>query len=149
MLYMCCMKPNLLPEASRISPGTAIKLNVWAGVAVLVSFTSRWWLPHHPESGTLVRVVVALAPLVPSLLWARSIARWMRGLDELQRRIQQEAWFFAAMGTVFVVTALNLVESAGILHLGRLPHGLGWEGCFALMFLLYSTGCAISNRRYA
>ncbi len=143
------MHPNTLPEAVQTSSITAIKLNAWAGVAVLVSFLSRWWLPHHPEAGGVVRTLVALAPLIPSLLWARSITRWMRGLDELQRRIQHEAWFFAAMGTVFVVTAVNLMQTAGILNPGRWPQGLGWEGAFALMFLLYSAGCAIANRRYA
>ena len=147
-LYSSTMSENLLPEAVHTTPRDAIKLTLWAGVAVIVSFLSRWWLPHHADWNTALRTGVALAPIVPSLLWARSLARWMRNLDELQRRIQYEAWFFAAVGTVFVVTALNLVEAAGILRWERLQHGLGWEGAFALMFLLYAVGCAISNRRY-
>lgn len=97
----------------------------------------------------MVRTAVALAPIVPSLLWARDITRWMRSLDELQRRIQAEAWFFAAVGTVLAITALNLIESAGILRLGKLPHGLGWEGAFSMMFFLYCVGRILSNRRYA
>lgn len=142
------MNKTLLPEAVHTPPSVALKLNAWAGVAVIVSFLSRWWLPHHADWNAAARTLVALAPIVPSLLWARSIGNWMRGLDEMQRRIQYEAWFFAAVGTVFFLTALNLVESAGILRMGRLPRGLGWEGAFAGMFFLYCVGCAISNRRY-
>ncbi len=52
----------------------------------------------------------------------------MRQLDEMQRRIQYEAWFFAAVGTVFLVTALSLVEATGVPWLGKMRHGLGWEG---------------------
>lgn len=142
------MNKNLFPDGASIYPGTALQLNAWAGVAVLVSFVVRWQLPHHPEWPPALRAALALAPLIPSVLWARSIARWMRGLDELQRRIQQEAWFFGAIGTVFLTTAVNLLETAGVLHLGRFPHGLGWEGAFAMLFFLYALGGAISNRRY-
>lgn len=145
---MLAMSKSILPEAVQTPPGVAMKLNAWAGVAVIVSFLSRWWLPHHADWNPAMQTLVALAPIVPSLLWARSIARWMRNLDELQRRIQYEAWFFAAVGTVLAMTAINLVESAGILRLGKMPHGLGWEGAFALMFLLYCVGCVIANRRY-
>ena len=148
MLYIYSMIKALLPEAVQIPPSVAMRLSAWAGVAVVVSFLSRWWLPHHNDWNVALRTLVALAPIVPSLLWARSIARWMRQLDEMQRRIQYEAWFFAAVGTVFVVTALNLLESGGILRWARLQHGLGWEGAFALMFFLYAVGCAASNRRY-
>ena len=142
------MSKNILPEAVQAPPSLAMKLNAWAGVAVIVSFLSRWWMPHHADRSLILRTLVALAPIVPSLLWARGIARWMRNLDELQRRIQYEAWFFAAVGTVLAITAINLVESAGILRPGKIPHGLGWEGTFALMFFLYCLGCAICNRRY-
>src|ERR1700741_77700 len=105
-LYSAAMSENLLPEAVRTSPRDAINLTLWAGVAVVVSFLSRWWLPHLADWNATLRTGVALAPIVPSLLWVRSLARWMRNLDELQRRIQYEAWFLAAVGTVFVVTAL-------------------------------------------
>lgn len=147
-LYSEAVSESILPEAVQTPPSVAIKINAWAGVAVIVSFLSRWWLPLHGDWNVALRTLAALAPIVPSLLWARSIARWMRQLDEMQRRIQYEAWFFAAMGTVILVTSVHLVESAGILRLGRMPHGLGWEGAFAAMFFLYCVGCAISNRRY-
>lgn len=148
MLYSVAMSTKLLPEAVQTSPGDAIKLSAWAGVAVVVASLSRWWLLHHTDGSVVARAVIALAPIVPSLLWMWSITRWISQLDELQRRIQSEAWFLAAVGTVLVTTALNLVASAGVLQLTRLSNGLGWEGAFAVMFLLYCVGCVITNRRY-
>ena len=142
------MSKNLLPEAVQTTPGEALKLNAWAGIAVVVSFLSRWWLAQHAGSNDLLRTGVALAPLLPSLLWARSLSGWIRRLDEMQRRIQYEAWFFAAMGTVFALTAMQLTGTAQAARPGKMALGLGWEGVFALMFLLYCAGCVISNRRY-
>jgi len=45
-----------------------------------------------------VRGLVAVAPLIPGLLYVRSWLRFIRGLDELQRRIQLEAFPVAALG---------------------------------------------------
>ncbi len=142
------MSNSMLPEAVQIPARDAIRLNLWAGVAVLASFLSRWSMSHHPDWNVVLRTSVALAPILPSLLWAQSIARWVRTLDELQRRIQSEAWFFAAMGTVFALTSLDLLGPAGIQRPARLEHGWGWEGAFAMMFFLYCLGCVIFNRRY-
>ena len=127
--------------------GTALRLNLWAMVALLVSAFGHWNL-RKPGLDALLRATIAIAPLVPSLLYVRAIARWIRAMDELQRRVQQEAWFFATTGTVFVQTALNLLAGAGLLQGGRLAAGLGWEGTYALTFLLWVVGCFRANRCY-
>jgi hypothetical protein len=141
------MNKTLLPEGVRVSYGAAFKLNAWAAVAILVSAFGHWFL-RKPNLDALLRATISLAPLVPSFLYVRTIARWMRALDELQRRIQNEAWFFAATGTIFIMTALNLLAGCGLLQGGRLGGGLGWEGIYALTFFLWALGCVIANRRY-
>ena len=125
-----------------------MKLNAWALVAVLASGLARWLLHHYPDWDPLLRAAVVLAPLLPSLLYVRSIARWIRGMDELQRRIQLEACLFATTGTVFLTTALSLLQEAGLGASVRLRHGLGWEGTFGAVILLYVLGNVIFNRRY-
>lgn len=142
------MSIRILPEAVQMRPSVAIKLSAWAGIAVIVSFLSRWWLSRHGGANDVLRSIVALAPIFPGILWARTVMRWVRQLDELQRQIQYEAWFFATMGTVFTITILGLVASAGVLQSARIQEGLGWEGAFAVMFLLYCAGCVLSSRRY-
>src|SRR6185369_11383633 len=125
-----------------------LKLNAWALVAVLVSIATRELLKHHPDWGAALQSIVALAPILPSLLYLRSIARWIGGMDELQRRIQLEACLFATTGTVFLVTALSLLQGVGLLASIRLQHGLGWEGTFAAVVGFYILGNMISNRGY-
>jgi len=125
-----------------------MKLNAWAFVAVLVSILARWLLHRRDDWGAPLQGVIALTPLLPSLLYVRSIARWISGMDELQRRIQLEACLFATTGTVFITTALGLLEGTGILQTIRLRHGLGWEGTFAAIIVFYILGTIIFNRRY-
>jgi len=152
MLYTRTMKNPILPEAVR--PGKSysfradLKLNAWAFVAVAVAWTARSLLQHRHEWGTLLQTTVALTPLVPSLLYVKSIGRWIGGMDELQRRLQLEACLFATTGTVFLATALSLVAGAGALQSMRLQHGLGWEGTFAAVLVFYILANVFLNRRY-
>jgi len=73
--------------------------------------------------------------------------RFVRGLDELQRRIQLDALIFAAMGTVIVGMAVNTLNAHEV-PLGMLRRGLGIGESFVLMFVLWIVGSAIANRRY-
>jgi hypothetical protein len=125
-----------------------MKLNAWALVAAVVAFVARALLQHHRDWDAPLQAVVALAPILPSLLYLRSIARWIGGMDELQRRIQVEACLFATTVTVFVRTSLDLLEGVGVLQSTRLRHGLGWEGTFAVIIVFYILGNMIFNRRY-
>jgi len=131
------------PESFKMPLGAALRLNAWALVAIVVSFVARWCL-KQPDWAPALRVLVALAPVLPSVLYAHGILRWIRGLDELQRRIQYEAMLFATatMGLLFMV--LDLLQSAGCLISFR----WGWEGFFALAFGLLLLGSILSNRHY-
>ncbi len=148
ILYIASMNKTILPDAVR--PGkhysflADLKLNAWAFVAVLASFIAHWLLPRHTDWRDPLRAAIALVPLVPSFLYVWSIARWIGGMDELQRRIQLEACLFGTTGTVFITAAMSLLEAAGVLQ----SHGLGWEGTFAAILLLYILGNIFSNRRY-
>jgi hypothetical protein len=149
---MIVMNNTTFPESVRPGPhyrfGADLRLNGWAFAAVAVAMWARWLLRHHLEWSSWLQGAVALTPLLPSLLYVRSIGRWIGAMDELQRRIQLQACLFATTGTVFVVTALSLLESAAITASTRLRHGLGWEGTFAAIVILYVLGNAIFNRRY-
>lgn len=154
MLYTASIMSNkpIFPES--VQPGkhysfrADLKLNAWAFVAVAFAIVSRILLHQNHEWGVSLRAVVALSPLLPSLLYVWSVARWIRGMDELQRRIQLEACLFATIGTIFITTALSLLANVGGINMPRLQHGLGWEGTFASVIFLYILGNIIVNRRY-
>lgn len=136
-------RSGVLPEAVQMSAGEAIRLNAWAGVAVVVACVSRLLLRAPGLEGG-ARAVIALLPVVPGLLYVRSLGRWMRGLDELQRRLQGEAVTFALMVMLVLWMTLDLLQLAGF---AERMH-FGWEGTFALTFFFYALGLARANRAY-
>lgn len=153
MLYTAGMTNiPILPEGVRpgkhYSFAADMRLNAWALVALAVSIAARGLLKNHQDWGALLQSIVALTPLLPSLLYLRSISRWIGGMDELQRRIQLQACLLAMTATVFLRTSLDLLEAAGLLQSTRLQHGLGLEGAFAAIIVFYVLGNIIFNRRY-
>lgn len=124
-----------------------MKVNGWLWVAVLTSFAGEvLLLPHHKDWPVALRAVVALAPLVACLLWVRSVAQWMRGMDELQHRITTASLAFAMATTLFVIAASHLLVVAGVLPI-RFQATAGFVVIW-LVVCFYIVGRAIFNRRY-
>ncbi len=124
-----------------------IKLNGWLAVAAVVYCINLFLARRHPEWSVTIRAASALAPLVPGLLYILSLMRFMNGLDELQRRIQLEAWLLATVGTVLVGIAISTLSASGV-NLGELEHGLGMGRAFFVTFFLWLVGSAIANCRF-
>jgi hypothetical protein len=101
----------------------------------------------HPDWSPGWRITIALTPLLPGLLYLRKGLQLLRGKDELQRRIQLEAWLFAALGTVIFSAILNVFRANGMAG-NWLPHGLEVGGTYLTMFFLWSIGVSIANLRY-
>lgn len=141
---MTTMKQPLLPEATRMSLRDAVNLNAWAAVAVAAAFLSRLFLKNSPELAGSTRVIVALLPLAPSLLYVRAIWQWIQSLDEMQQKLQLEAVSFAALIMLLVALGLDLARVGGFTS----GLTLGWEGYFASTFCLWALGLARANRRY-
>jgi hypothetical protein len=124
-----------------------LRLNGWLAVTMAVYVTALFVVKRHPAWSPLARGLLLLAPVFPILLYLRSWMRLVRGLDELQRLIQLEAFLFAALGTLLVGFVVNTLGASGVWGEG-LNHGLGLpEGCMA-MFALWLVGGALANRRY-
>lgn len=144
-------KPNLMeslePCSGRYSFKIDLRLNAWLGVAAAVHLTVLLLNHRHPDWDPLLRGALALVPLIPGLLYVLSWTRFIRGLDELQRRIQLEAFLFAAIGTVITGTAINILNAHDV-PLPWLQHGLGLDETLMLMLLLWSVGWALAKCRY-
>jgi hypothetical protein len=138
-------KPNIPEDTGlvtlnlrKISIRTDLKVNGWLFVSMLTAAVSdlllhgnifRGWhiqeknwpvlselMHHHGEDWpVLMRVIVELLPMFMSLLWIRDVARWIRGMDELHRRIMLETCLFAVIGTFFFITAWNRLQNTGVL----------------------------------
>ena len=144
-------KPNLMesvrPCSGQYSVRSDLRLNAWLGVAAVVYVAGIFLLKRHPEWSPLLRGMVALTPMVPGLLYVRSCMRFIRGMDELQRRVQLDAFLFAALGTVIVEAAFSTLSMQGVAF-GPWSHGLGMGGAFFIMFTLWLVGTGIANCRY-
>ncbi len=138
---------TLQPCSGLYSLKKDIKLNAWLGVAVAVYTVCQLLIKWHPGWNVAIRAALALAPMIPGLLYIRSWMRFVNGLDELQRRIQLEAWLFAVVGTVLSGIAVSTLGESGV-HLGELEHGMGMGWAFIAAFIFWLVGSAVANCRY-
>jgi hypothetical protein len=107
MLYTACImnnKPNIPGEIflgeKEYSWRADWKVNGWLFVATLISCFSDIIFHHAVWQWPLgYRVCIVLAQFLAILLWARSLTRWIRGMDELHRRITTSAVLFAISAT--------------------------------------------------
>jgi hypothetical protein len=85
--------------------------------------------------------------VAPGHLYLRALLKSFWQMDELQRRIQIEAFGFALVGALVVLTAVNICKAEGIALLNY-PQGLRIGGVYMTMFILWSVGVSVSTFRY-
>jgi hypothetical protein len=166
-------QPNDLEELLTLNPKkysfwTDMQLNGWLATSMMAIVVGDLWLFNHEDCPFFLRVIIALVPPAMWLLWIRNVAQWMRGLDELQRRIALEAHVFAIISAFFVIATLRHLKHEGILKvifrsshsfLGKLALGFNLGGniteydcLFPLSVMLFISflilGYKIFNRRY-
>lgn len=87
------------------------------------------------------RVITALAPVVPIGFMIFSFLKYLKGIDELQQRIQLQAIGFAAGTTSLLTFSYGFLEGVGFP-----PISLLWV--FPIMILLWGLGLVIISRRF-
>src|SRR5487761_109431 len=91
--------------------------------------------------GASWRYVVAVVPVLPAALVVFLFVRRLALTDELQKRIQTEAFGFALGATALLTFTYGFLEGAG------LPH-LNWTFILPLIAVLWGVGTAIFTFRY-
>ncbi|MBS0633131.1 MAG: hypothetical protein JSS11_14570 [Verrucomicrobia bacterium] len=138
---------SVTPGSGEYSCRTDLRLNAWLFAATVTYGITLYVLKHEPEWSPRSRGLFALTPLLPGLMYLRDCARFIRGLDELQRCVQMAALLFAALGTLFAQVVLATLGAQGM-ELGSLAHGLGLGQALMLLFALWLVGWGVANRRY-
>ena len=90
----------------------------------------------------VLRAMVAVVPVVPTLLGLAAILRAVRRMDELERRIHFEAVAFAFAATALLTFTYGLLENVDFPRIS-----LTW--ILPLMVALWGLGQALARRRYA
>jgi hypothetical protein len=82
-----------------------------------------------------------LLPVFPAALVLSIFIRALTRLDELQKRIQMQAFGFSLGATALLTFAYGFLEGAG------LPH-ISWTFILPLIAILWGVGTAIFSIRY-
>ena len=135
--------PNQTPTAPIYSTWVTYRAQIEFGLTLLaylmVLVGTVTVLQANPEAAW--RYYVALLPLIPAglVIWVfmRSLAR----LDEVQKRIQVQAFGFAIGATALLTFGYGFLEGAG------LPH-LSWTYVLPLMAVLWALGVAMFRWRH-
>jgi hypothetical protein len=85
--------------------------------------------------------MVAVLPMIPTVLALLALIRFLGRMDELQRRIHFDAIAFAAGGAAILTFTWGLLENAGFPHLSLI-----WV--LPLMAALWGIGAGVSAARY-
>jgi len=135
--------PNAIPTPAIYSTWITYRTQIEFGLALLaylmVLVGSVTVLQANPSAEW--RYYVALLPVAPAgfVIWlfVRALAR----LDDLQKRIQMQAFGFALATTALVTFGYGFLEGAGM------PH-LNWTYVLPLMAVLWGAGTAIFTWRH-
>lgn len=125
----------------------SMKSNLWLFVSTALYLLTRYLLQEHPGGTPIGRVLITFLPLGPGLVYLWTLWGTFQRLDELERRIQLEAWAFALGGTVLVSMGLNVLNAHG-LGFERFPHGLEIGGTYLSVFFFWCLGVAQAQARY-
>lgn len=164
MLYTAFMMNNKLNVPGEILLGDKSysfnqdwKANGWLFVATLISGFSDILFPSVVRQWPVEwRVLIVAAQFTALALWARSLSKWIQGMDEMHRRITVQAVLFSVSATFFFAMLWHRLDAAGLFRMlfanSRNP-GASWDICtvshlFLLLTLFYFAGQAIFNRRY-
>lgn len=110
----------------------------------LTLFLSLWLVKHGIDSLPL-RALVAILPALPIALLMRAALRYLREIDELQRRIETEAIGIASLLVALLYFAGGLLQKAKVIDLDAAA-AMIWV--FPLLCLVYGIARMALTKRY-
>ena len=97
-------------------------------------------LLNHGPSEAWWRIPLALTPIIPIFFAVRAFLRYYHRIDELQQRIQLEAFALSFGVTCIVTFSYGLLENAGF-------PALNWTWVPTFMMVSWGIGSAIAALR--
>jgi hypothetical protein len=130
-------KQNPVTRANRIYTRDLL-LAMGAYTVILIVAVS--WVNILPQENNW-RYVIILAPVLPLLIALLVFMRWLRNVDEFERKLNFEAFGFSLATTGIITLTLGFLERAGFpdTPLMLVP---------MLMIFLWGLGLVIARKRY-
>jgi hypothetical protein len=126
------------------APGSAGRKHmVYTFVAMLFYLLATYISVHAIRQNPSIswKYVWALLPMLPALYVPFSVVSFLRGIDELQRKIQLDALAFAFATSAVLTLSYGFLQNAG------LPE-LSWIWVWPVMSLCWIVGLAVARWRY-
>lgn len=114
-------------------------------VAYALALAGSLWLLRQGIGSLPLRALVALAPVVPIALMMRAAIRYLREIDELQRRIETEAIGIASLLVALAWFGGGLLEKAQVLSVDA---GVAMIWVFPALCAVYGVAKMALVRRY-
>jgi hypothetical protein len=111
----------------------------------LISYSGARLLLQNAALVGPLRIVVAMLPVPFFLYFLLTEIRYMRNLDELQKRIQLEALAIAFPVVLLLLMTLGLLQAAGV-NISQEDWGYRYIWFLAIAF--YAVGVKMAERRY-
>lgn len=108
--------------------------------AVFLVISVNWLQRTNP--GAPWKYAIAIFPVLPSLLIPVVVARSIREMDELQRKIEFEGLAFGFCATAVLSLGYGFLGNAGV------PQ-LNWIWVWVLMMFCWGFGGMLARRRYS
>lgn len=114
-------------------------------IAYSLSLFGSIWLIKRGIDSVPLRAAVAIVPALAILLFMRAALRYLREVDELQRRIETEAIGIAALTVSFLYFAAGLLDKARVISVDAAA-AMIWV--FPMTMLVYGIAKFFAVRRY-
>src|SRR5882724_9006376 len=108
------------------------KVNGWLALAAVISSLADILFAHTVKQWPLeARVGVVFAEFLALALWARSMTRWIRGMDEMHRRITTSVMLAAVGATFFFMLLWHRLDREGLFNaiFPQPKPGGSWDIC--------------------
>jgi hypothetical protein len=109
-------------------------------VYVIAIFFSSWLIPKI-EPPNPIRYLVAVLPLLPLFFALAAFLQYLRRMDEMQRRIQ-----FEAFGLSLALTGMLTFTSGLLQRVGIPPIDITFV--FPMLIFFWGVGVCLANWRY-
>ena len=111
-------KPNnpdeLILIDRQFSFRTAWNVCRWLFLALIISVLCDWIFPKEVRHWRFAwRLAEVLAKYGSLVCWSFDVRKWLRGMDELQRRITLASFLFSACTSLFTLLLWMDLDSAG------------------------------------
>lgn len=116
-----------------------------AMLAYVVAVALSVWLLRRVDAPAL-RALVALLPVLPIAMSLRATARYIRGLDEMQRRIELEALALGSIAVAFAYLTGGFLQAARVIEVSGAGAML-WA--LPALCLAYGVAKCVVARHYA